>query len=167
MRKNKRKSPTLIDRFCNRFGPSILKVCRFIDKHTYAFFEGLTSIITFGLHQPQPYRELEETNKNTHFSPHKKRQTVSKSLSDDFKAVMSDFHAVESDISKAVKRVKHENPKATQALQETRNSAEFQLQTQIVRKKMSEIHKKYNHICRVCSHSTVGMGNTYKRGDRK
>ena len=159
MKKRHRRSPSLIDRFCKKFGPAILKVCRLIDKQTHPFFEGLACVITFGEYRPRPYKEPEETKKDTAFSVSRRTH----SIQDDIGAVMGDMHAVGRDISKAVKRLEHDNPEFAKAMQVAQNSPEFQRQAQIVRQRIAEVQERCNHIRRVCSHpTTVGSGNSYQ-----
>ncbi|MBR5129781.1 MAG: hypothetical protein IKV03_00960 [Alphaproteobacteria bacterium] len=157
MKKRRKRAPSLFDRFCTKFGPSILKVCCFIDKQTHGFFECLTWIITGGAYQPRPYKEAEETKKDTIFSVSKRTRFVQ----DDIRAIMGDFHSVGRDVSKAIRRLEHQNPEVTKAMQEAKNSPQFQKQVQEVQKRMNEVQQRCDHIRHVCSHSTtVGTGNT-------
>ena len=168
MKKRKRgKTPSLTDRFCNKFGPAILKVWYFLDKHTHDFFEGFISIITFGAYHPHPYKEPEELKTKTPFYSYKKRYYSSATLADDLKAVRGDFCAVGRDIAKTVHRLEHENPEIAQAMQKARNSTEFQTQAHSMHEKMVDIQRQQEHIRKVCSHTTIRTGNTSERGDRK
>ena len=159
MKKRRKRTPSLFDRFCTKFGPSILKVCRFIDKCTHPFFEGLACILTGGAYQPRPYKEPEETKKDTIFSGSKRTRFIQ----DDVRAIMGDFHSVGRDVSKAVRRLERENPAVVQAMQEARNSPQFQKQVQEVQKRMNEVQQQCNHIHHVCSHpTTLGSGNSFQ-----
>jgi hypothetical protein len=60
--------------------------------------------------------------------------------------------------------LERENPAVAQAMQEAKNSPQFQQQAQIVRQRMAEVQQRCNHIRHVCSHpTTVGTGNTSER----
>lgn len=168
MKKRRKHTPSLFDRFCTKFGPSILKVCRFIDKHTHGFFENLACILTGGAYQPRPYKEPEEVQKEKpkytgYFSSHP-RQSISGAITNDLRSVMGDFRSVQGDIKKSVRRMERENPAVAQAMQEAKNSPQFQKQMQEVQNRMNEVQQRCNHMRHVCSHSTtVGTGNTSER----
>ena len=165
MKKRRKRTPSLFDRFCTKFGPSILKVCRFIDKCTHPFFEGLACILTGGAYQPQPYKEpeeiKEENKKYSDYFWYDPNRPLSDSMAKDFRAIMGDFHSVGRDVSKAVRRLEHQNPEVAKTMQETKNSPQFQRQAQIVRQRMAEVQQRCNHIHHICSHpTTVGSGNS-------
>ncbi len=165
MKKRKRHTPSLIDRFCHKFGPSIMKICDFIDKYTHNFFEGFASILTGGFYRPQPYKEPERDKDKTpqndllsHSSAHH--------LMQDFNRVAGDFHAVQKDISKTIKKME-QNPETAQALHEAKNDPEFQKRAQILRARMDEVQRRCAHIRQVCPYSTtVGSGNTSNQNSR-
>ena len=167
MKKRRKRTPSLFDRFCTKFGPSILKVCRFIDKCMHPFFEGLACILTGGAYKSRPYKEpeeiKEENKKYSDYFWYDPNRPLSDSMAKDFRAIMGDFHSVGRDISKAVRRLEYENPEMAKVMQEARNSPQFQKQMQEVQKRMNEVQQQCNHIHHVCSHpTTVGSGNSFQ-----
>lgn len=172
MKKRKRHTPTLFDRFCKTFGPAIMRICQFIDKQTHDFFEVLACILTGGAYQPQPYKETikasEQNKKNAEHYLYKPEKSISETLAGDFRAIMGDIHQVEKDLSTSIKKMEHKNPEVAKAIQDARNSPEFQKQVQILHERMAEVQKRYNHIRQVCSHNTtIGSGNTSEQNTRK
>ena len=164
MKKRRRARLSLFDRFCAKFGPTIMKVCHFVDKHTHVFFEGLACILTGGAYQPRPYKEPEEVKTNSCSLPYTPKRSVSDAIESDLYSVMGDFRSVQRDIAKAVRRIEHENPTVGKAMQDVKNSPEFQAKVQEVQKRISDVQQRCNHIRYVCSHSTtVGSGNTSER----
>ncbi len=166
MKKRKRRTPNLIDRFFKKFGPLILKICRFVDKHTHSFFEGFACILTGGAYRPRPYEEPTDLN-NKQCKGYHPRQSSVHNLMQDFNLLAGDFHAVQKDISKAVRKME-QNPEVAKAMHEAQNSPEFQKGAQILRDRMAEVQRRCNHIRQVCSYSTtVGSGNTSEQNTRK
>ena len=161
MKKRRRPRPSLLDRFCEKYGPAILKVCRFIDKQLHPFFEGLVCVITFGEYRPRPYQEPKDIGENDGLPSYKKHQSSVGGLRGDVQAIMGDMHRVSRDISKAVRKMEHENPEVANAIQEVRNSPEYQQQVRTVQQKMAAVQERCNHIRQVCSYpTTVGSGNS-------
>ena len=159
--KKRRPRPSLLDRFYEKYGSAILKVCRFIDKQLHPFFEGLACVITFGEYRPRPYQEPKDIEKNDGLPSYKKHQSSIGGLSGDFQAIMGDMHRVSRDISKAVRKMEHENPEVAKAMQAAKNSPEYQRQMRAVQQKMAAIQERCIHIRHVCSYpTTVGSGNT-------
>lgn len=164
MKKRRKCTPTLFDKFCTKFGPSILKVCRFIDKQTHGFFEYFAWIVTGGAYQPRPYKDPEDTKKTASYSSYRSRASIKDSMAQDMRSIMGDFCSVQGDISKAVRRVERDNPEVAKTMQEAKNSPQFQRQAQIVRQRMAEVQQRCNRIHHICSHpTTVGTGNTSER----
>ena len=165
MKKYKRPRPSLFDRFCDKFGPSIMKVCHFIDKQTHGFFEGLACLLTGGAYQPQPYKEPEEIKKEcedyTCYFSYNPRKPISGSITKDFQSVLGDFRSVCRDTSKAVQRMEREDPKVAKIMQEAKNSPQFQEQMQKVQDKIADVQRQCQKVRTVCSHSTtVASGNS-------
>ncbi len=152
MKKRRKSRPSLFDRFCSKFGPAILKVCRFIDKQTHDFFEGLAWAITMGAYQPRPYQEPKEIKQEDDLSTITIKRSPRKTLKDDLRAVMGDIHSVSRDISKAVRQIEQEDPNVTQAIQETQHSPEYKKQVQKLQDKMTEVQQRCHHVRHVCSH---------------
>lgn len=167
MKKHRRPKPTLFDRFCDKYGASIMKVFYFFDKKTHGFFEVLACIVTGGYYQPQPYQEPKEILKDNLSPFYKKRPSVSDSLVGDFRSVMKDMYSVSRDVSKAVRRMEHDDSKVARVIQEVKKSPEFQKQAQEVSEKIADIQRRCHQVRHICTHQeTIGSGNMSAQKER-
>lgn len=167
MKKYKRPRPSLFDRFCDKFSPSIMKVCRFIDKCMNPFFEGLAYILTGGAYKSRPYKEpeeiKEENKKYSDYFLYDPNRPLSNSMVKDFRAIVGDFRSVVGDTTKAVQRMERKDPKVAKIMKEAKKSPQFKEQEQKLRGQMAEVQRRYQQVRTVCSHpTTVDSGNSFQ-----